>query len=275
MNIPDDPNVYVLAVAVIATLGASISTLEWINNRQQLKDDGLYSWQVLGSRNITVGSRPLARILNRLLAFRPFVAVLCLRLVFLLSLPVALWFGHRSTIILAAIIIITFLLNLRSPLGMDGSDQMTTQVFGALFLGQLAGTPLAIKASLWFIAGQTSLSYFTSGLAKVLSPFWRDGKVVFDIFNTRTYGYEPMARLLFHQPKMTRVLSWGAVTMETIFPLALVASFPGCLVFVAWGVAFHLMNAVVMGLNSFFWSFVATYPAVIYCAIILGRFLYS
>jgi len=37
------------------------------------------------------------------------------------------------------------------------------------------------------------------------------------------------------------------------------------LVFLGWGLAFHLMNALVMGLNSFLWAFLATYGAIIYC----------
>jgi hypothetical protein len=167
------------------------------------------------------------------------------------------------------------LLHLRSPYGMDGSDQMSTQVFGALFLGYLGGSTLALQASLWFIAGQACLSYFTSGFAKVLSPYWRAGDVVFAIFNTRTYGYEPVARFLYQKTTLTKLLTWGAVFMECIFPLALFLGFPGCLVLIAWGVWFHIMNAVVMGLNSFFWSFVATYPAVIYVAIVIEQTLYS
>jgi len=35
---------------------------------------------------------------------------------------------------------------------MDGSEQMLTEVFGALFLGFLGGSSLAIRACLWFVA---------------------------------------------------------------------------------------------------------------------------
>jgi hypothetical protein len=31
------------------------------------------------------------------------------------------------------------------------------------------------------------------------------------------------------------------------------------------GALFHLLNAFMMGLNKFFWAFVSTYPALIYC----------
>lgn len=275
MSISTDPRLYALLIAVIAALGAIISTLEWISNRRQLMDDGLFSWQVVGTRPLALGQGLHSRILSWLLSFRPYLGVLILRFVALLFLPLAIWLDWGALFALAAIVATTLLLNFRSPFGMDGSDQMSTQIFGALFLGYLAGSRLGIEASLWFIAAQACLSYFTSGLAKALSPYWRAGDVVFAIFNTRTYGYEPVARFLYGRPGITRISTWGAVVMETIFPLALLLGFPGCLIFIAWGVVFHLMNAVVMGLNSFFWSFVATYPAVIYTAIVINKLLYT
>ena len=39
---------------------------------------------------------------------------------------------------------------------------------------------------------------------------------------------------------------------------------------VAVGLAFHAGCAVLMGLNCFFWSFVATYPAIILTSTRLG-----
>jgi hypothetical protein len=268
---PADPHPYVVVTAVIASLGALISTAEWLHGRQQLADRGLFSWQVVGARPLTLGPNFTALALNRLLAFRPFVAILVLRLLVLAVLPVAVWTGTGMVAALAIILATSFLMHLRSPFGMDGSDQMNLQIFGALFLGYLGGSLLALQAALWFIGAQSCLSYLTSGVAKALSPHWRAGHVVFGIFNTRTYGYEPVARFLLHRPALERTLCWGAVVMECSFVLAVVAGFPGCLIFLAWGFAFHAMNALVMGLNSFLWSFVATYPAVIYCSLVISQ----
>jgi hypothetical protein len=41
---------------------------------------------------------------------------------------------------------------------------------------------------------------------------------------------------------------------------------PWRLLFLGWGVAFHLGCAVVMGLNNFLWAFIATYPALLFAA---------
>jgi hypothetical protein len=262
-----DPHPYVFAISALASLGALISTLEWIHGYRELRDDGLFSWRIIGTRNIALGPFPLWVLLDRALSFRPFIAALLLRCVVLILFPLTVWLHKSPVAPLVLIVLTSLLMHLRSPWGMDGSDQMFTQVFVALLIGHIPGTALALTASLWYIAAQSCLSYLTAGIAKAISPQWNGTDVVFAIFNTRTYGFQPMARLLLNSPAISRALTWAAVFMECSFPLALVAGYPGCLVFVAWGIGFHLMNAAVMGLNSFLWSFVATYPAVIYCAI--------
>lgn len=273
MNTAIDPKLYINSSVLIACLGAMISTLEWIWNWRELRDDGLFSWRVIGARSLTLGNGVTSRWLDRVLEFRIFIGILIARALLLAILPFAVWTNHLQLVVLLAVISTSFLLHLRSPWGMDGSDQMLTQVFGALLLGFLGASGLALRASLWFIAAQSCLSYLTSGVAKAISKDWQGGKVVFGIFNTRTYGYEPVARILLRQESLTKALTWGAVIMECSFPLAILVGYPACLVFIAWGVCFHLMNAVVMGLNSFFWAFLATYPAVIYCSMIIGNSL--
>ena len=97
------------------------------------------------------------------------------------------------------------------------------------------------------------------------------------VADTRHWIWKVTAAVCFMPPEIpvtvTRIVLWGTylffvsyvdmpdAAMDTI---ALISVF-SCEA--AWGVAFHVMNAVVMGLNSFFWSFAATYPAVIFCAI--------
>jgi hypothetical protein len=274
MTVSRDPNAFIFWIALIACIGAAISTLEWIAGRDQLKDDGLFSWRVIGTRDIAIGTGRFTRVLNWILSYTPFLGILVLRFIALILLPLAIWFHCGILSLLFVIMFSSLLMHLRSPWGMDGSDQMLTQVFGALFLSAMAGSLLTTQAALWFIAGQACLSYATAGVAKAVSPYWHEGNAVFAIFNTRTYGYEPIARFLLHRPRITKALTWGAVIMECAFTIALIVGYPGCLLFIAWGLTFHLMNATVMGLNSFFWSFISTYPAVIYCSIMMAEVLH-
>ncbi|SNS20880.1 hypothetical protein SAMN06893096_102511 [Geodermatophilus pulveris] len=267
-----EPRVVVLGTTTLAGVGASISTLEWLRNARQLAPGGLYDWAIVGSRRFAVGTRLRARVANRLLEYRGFLAVLGIRFLSVLLLPAAVLAGTRVAIVavLAVVVGTTLLMNLRTVYGMDGSDQMTTQVYGALLLGYLPGTSLALSAALWYIAVQACFSYFVSGAAKAVSPQWRSEGVIFRIFNTQTYGYEPVARFLRNRARLTWSLGWSAFLVEMAFPLALVVGFPLVVLFVLWGVAFHVMNAVVMGLNSFLWAFAATYPAVVHVAAVLA-----
>ncbi|HEX6903345.1 MAG TPA: hypothetical protein VF789_26750 [Thermoanaerobaculia bacterium] len=257
-----------LGVAGLVTVGATISTLEWLANWRQLKAGGLFSWQVAESRPALAGTL-LGKLAGAFLAYPNILGLLALRLIALLALLPAIASGRFVAWILGVVVATTVLLNVRSPYGMDGSDQMATQVFGALFLGFLPGTDFALDAALCYIALQACLSYATAGLVKVISPYWHRGDALFGIFNTRTFGHPAVARFLHGRPGLTRMLSWGVVAAELAFPLSLILGYPYGLVFLGWGVFFHAANALVMGINSFFWSFVATYPAILYCAWLL------
>lgn len=263
-----DRELVLLGVAGLATVGATISTLEWLVNWRQLGAGGLFSWRVIESRPALAGTLR-GRFAAVFLAYPNILGLLALRLIALLALLPAVASGRFVTWVLAVVVLTTVLLNVRSPYGMDGSDQMATQVFGALFLGFLPGTPLALDAALWYIALQGCLSYATAGLVKVSSPPWHSGEALFGIFNTRAYGHPAVARFLHRRPGLTQALGWTVVAAEVAFPLTLLLGYPYGLVLLGWGVAFHAANALVMGINSFFWSFVAPYPAILYCAWLL------
>ncbi len=263
-------NTIILVVAGLVTVGAVISTLEWMANWRKFSDKGLFSWRVLKERPVLVRSS-LGTLGDLFLRYPNFLFILSLRLCALLALLPALVSGRYVLLILGIVFATTLLLNLRGSYGMDGSDQMATHTFGALFIGYLSGAPLALDIALWYVALQSCLSYATSGLVKAFSPHWHRGDAVFGIFNTRTYGHQGVAEFLYNRQGMTRFLTWGVVAGEVVFPLALVVGYPYCLVFLVLGVVFHGVNAFVMGLNSFFWSFVATYPAILYCSEMFWR----
>jgi hypothetical protein len=263
-----DPKLITLITVSLVGVGSFVSTLEWLVDRRQFAPGGLLCFEVLGSRPLLSGPGLRARLFRGALSYRPYCAALCVRLAALAALPVCVGLDrYAATLALLAIILVTAsLMNLRSPFGLDGSDQMTTQVYGALFIGLGIGGPGLVKVALWYIAAQSALAYFTSGVAKLVSPYWRQGQVTQRVFNTRTYGFEPAARLLIGRQVTARALDWTAIAAETLFPLSLVCGFPFVFVFLAWGVLFHVANAAIMGLNSFFWAFVATYPAILYAA---------
>jgi hypothetical protein len=126
-------------------------------------------------------------------------------------------------------------------------------------------------SSLWFIAIQGCLSYSVAGIAKAVSPVWRSGEAVRRILSTRTYGSSSSAALVRGRDGACMVLSWLLMLFECTFPLALAFGQTGFAVFAVLGICFHIANAVIMGLNTFVWAFVATYPAILFCAVRLRQ----
>jgi hypothetical protein len=175
-----------------------------------------------------------------------------------------------STACVFAILVASLLMYWRAPLGLDGSDQMSIIMFVAVAIHKLfPGDVHVARASLWFIAAQGCLSYFVAGIAKVISPTWRSGEAVRRILGTRTYGTRASAALVTGRHGVCVALSWSLMLFECAFPLALGFGKTGFAVFAVLGIFFHMTNAVTMGLNTFVWAFVATYPAILFCSVSL------
>lgn len=256
----------------LVSIGALVTTLELLVNARQFDAAGLYSWRIVGSRPGIVRRPRLETVLGRLLD-RPWIlALLTLRAIGCAALIIAPITRFVAAPALTVVLGVTLLFNLRSAYGQDGSDQMTTQIYLALWINLFA-TPEnhLTMICLAYLAAQSCLSYAASGIAKLAGRPWRDGVAVFLIFNTETYGLAPVARWLKTHPRIGWSMTWSVNIIETAFPLVLVVGHPACWIFLGWGVLFHLMNAVVMGLNSFLWAFTATYPAILFWVLVIER----
>lgn len=271
----EDAGAVLLAVRLLAATGILISTAELLANRHDHRDDRLYSWKVFRSQPLLVRHPRLGMVLDVILRYPRYVAVLWLRLVAIVLVVCAAWWAWLDVWALGAVLLTTLLVNFRSPFGQDGSDQMSSLVFVTLFLVALSGNDEAVQwAAIWFLALQACLAYFAAGVAKARGAKWTTrGDAVYQIFNTSSYGLKSVARFLRDRPALGRLVTWSVVAAELAFPLVLVAGRPLMWLFLAWGLAFHVTNAAVMGLNSFFWAFVSTYPAILFCATALNRWM--
>ncbi|MDO4255317.1 MAG: HTTM domain-containing protein [Kocuria sp.] len=137
---------------------------------------------------------------------------------------------------------------------------MTCLIHGAAALGR---TDKARNADLAvsFIAAQTTLSYFTSGVVKLLGADWRNGRAVERVVRTETYGHEGLYKVLRAHPWMSEALSWSTVFIESTFPILSLHPITRTTALIAMG-GFHVANAKVMGLGRFALAFMATYPAI-------------
>jgi len=156
------------------------------------------------------------------------------------------------------------LIEFRCRYGHDGADQMSSIMMLVITLAHVAGTDLAIKAALGFLAFQVMLSYATAGWAKAPMAGWRDGTYIAAILSTRIYGTPAVGKFLTERPRLAKLATWTVLTWECTFPVVLIAPPQIAYGYLGLGILFHVSNAVLMGLNSFVWAFIATYPAVVW-----------
>lgn len=249
----------------LAAVGACIASAEMLTRRGNLRDPGLLGWPVSQLRHRALAGGA-ARVLDAAFAYPNVLALVGLRAAAAACLAVVAPRGGVEAALVATVAATSVALPLRSPFGMDGADQMATYVFCLLALALLLPHPAVIAACLWFIALQSCLSYLTAGVAKAVSREWMGGMALVGISSTRMYGAPPAAAFLRRHPALVPWLSRSVVAAECLFPLALVTPRPVALLLLAGGLLFHLLSAVFMGLNTFLWSFAATYPAILYCA---------
>jgi hypothetical protein len=161
----------------------------------------------------------------------------------------------------------------RRLLGGDGAEQITSLSLAATALAVLPlSSPARINLAVAFVAAQLTLSYVTAGIAKLISPVWRNGDALPSIMATAFHGHPAMVSTLRRWRPLPTLLGWGVIVFECGFPLFLIGPPPLAVGALATGLAFHVACALTMGLNNFLLAFPATYPCVLVAGAWLSRF---
>ena len=248
-------------MAVALAIWCTLSSLELIAVRRAFRPG-----QPLGS-DLTGLVR--GRMTPAILPPRAFGIVAVLRLAAGLVLPFS---GGAMAAVLLVMLGCTALLSIACG-GGDGADKIAlVACLAALLiaLGLSLDDRLLCLAGLAWGAGQVTIAYVASGVAKLVRGFWRDGSALAAAMTSYRSGHVAAAAVVRHRPTAI-VLAWGVMLVETLFPLALIAPQPLSLAILAILAAFHVATAFVMGLNTYPWAFIATYPCVMAAnAIIVG-----
>ncbi|GAA1973728.1 hypothetical protein [Catenulispora subtropica] len=242
-------------------IGVVISSLEILARPEATNDVSWNSWRVLRLRRSWSAAGWTGRAFSLALDHPQYLVVIAVRTVAAAVLALTGPDGALGALLLWVVTLSLALRGLRTPYGGEGSDQVFLLVCGALALAATFGGQ---RMALWFIAAQVALSYFTSGFAKILHGDWRNGTALLGVMRTRTWGNEGAARWLDSHTTACRWLSRAMISAEAGFPLVLLAPSWMLPVLIGAGLGFHLIIAIVMGLNCFVWAFASTYPAVIY-----------
>lgn len=144
-----------------------------------------------------------------------------------------------------------------------GSDTMSLLVLLCLWLAQLAPSRFWQEIALGYLALQLVLCYFQAGWVKLINPEWRTGKALCEVFAFTAYPVTESLRMWADYPRRLFFISWLVIIGELLFPFALIHSAVLWTALVFMGV-FHLANALLFGLNRFFWSWLAAYPILVW-----------
>ena len=257
--------------AVIVGIGIFQSSLQLLLSLKEFFSSGLFDWN---SRQTLTKLRGASR--GWMVGHSGSVwlrVVLIARLVCSVALIVPLQsnvlYGSYASIILLSSLFLAYQIRY----GKDGSNQISFIILAGLaFTFLLPMSSPFQPVGLYFIAAQALLSYFAAGVSKISNAKWREGSALQSILNTATYGHSKAAAVLNRRPWLGGFVGWSVIAVEIVFPVALVSP-PGLLIALLFaGAMLHLATAVLIGLDTFFWAFTATFPAIILVnGILLGR----
>jgi hypothetical protein len=248
------------SVAAIATVGVVVNALELLVAREKLLS--FHDWTALRTKYRLSPDEGPGRLEWSISSGNGFKTAVALQAVAAICLTIFFDSGAWAVGLCGYVLAVRLLLGLRLH-GFDGSDQMHTIIWSGLLLFLASASDSLKDLALGFIAAQLILAYVTSGIAKLLSPLWRSGNAVGLIVRTESYGNEAASGLI-QRLRLSAPLSWATMVLEIVGPFSALMGPRATMGFILSGVAFHLGNAIVMGLNSFVWSFIACFPAVYY-----------
>lgn len=142
-----------------------------------------------------------------------------------------------------------------------GSDRMSLLLMAGLVATHGLPPGRAREAALGYVAVQVVASYALAGGIKLANPQWRDGRALRGILAASAYPTRAFMRGWARHTRLLALASWLLLAFELLFPLALLDRRLLGLGLAA-AAAFHVANALALGLNRFVWTWLAAYPAL-------------
>lgn len=249
-------------------LGILLNALELLSMPKEFrKDEGTFCW----GKTYPIEWVRLAKIVAPV-CDSPFVIFfLATRVILAIATLINAFTGPISPLVVTPLFLSAFIHNFRFKNINGGSDTMAINSLFVTTLYSFAPDNHSVAfACMLYISVLACLSYFANGYKKVKLPQWREPDILYRIFTYSPYRAPIASKLIKRFPAAGTWSCRCVLLIEVLFPLVLITGKWGALVFLSWGVLFHVMNATLMGLHRFVWTFVATYPAIIYVAMSVG-----
>ena len=185
------------------------------------------------------------------------------KIIYLQILGIALFLVLPHWSIAVGLMLSNVLINLRfRGIFNGGSDYMTMlQLLGLALALFPTKDGFGILLGLYYIALQTTISYFVAGLVKARASAWRKGFALEVFLGQSNYPVPNHIRQWARKPLVSLPLSWMVILWECLFPV--VWLLPSLTVlFLGVGALFHLGIFFSFGLNRFVFAWLASYPAL-------------
>lgn len=144
-----------------------------------------------------------------------------------------------------------------------GSDRMSLLILCCLCLVHFVPPGRWQEYVFGYLAVQLVLSYFIAGTVKIVNPEWRMGRALQDVFLFSAYPVAENLRVLADYPRLLFLASWSVMLFELAFPFMMLSHIT-LVIALVMAAAFHFANAMLFGLNRFFWIWIAAYPSLIW-----------
>lgn len=248
-------------IAVLAGIGIFWSGCRHVALWRWYRPNGLYPWRFPDDRPQTPAGRLAAAVLEHpgltLILGARGLAGAWTGVAALLELPMLV----PVTLLLATTLIRKWRLRWMS----EEAEVMNMIILVPLtFHVWRPGDEFVAVAGLWFISAQVCLAYFGAGWSKLRSETWTTGVALTRILAGSMLRSPALARALAARPGLERRLCRGTIALELLLAVAPIGPPPALRILLAAGGAFHATIAVVLGLGSFMWAFLATYPALLF-----------
>jgi len=254
--------VAIRATELVFALSLTIQTLEYLRMGKYTADDAFWSWNI---QRADIPNAPIRLLLDVL--FKPSVHQFHLVLRLLAAGVLAVQGASLPLIVFLFVGNLLILIRWRGAFN-GGSDFLTLVVLTGLLISQVVGAmgnvALGWQAGFWYIAIQAITSYFMSGAVKLLRSEWRNGSAMTIFLNGAIYGPLSTTHPL-RNTWLAMMGSWGFIVWEILFPLSLLDPRLAA-VFCAVAALFHFLVFWFFGLNRFFWAWLCSFPAIIWCS---------
>jgi hypothetical protein len=260
-----DPKDVLTLVVRISAVGSLLSAAELLSLREEFRETGLFAWRISRRMIARRYGETAARGLGLLMSYPIVLLIPAIQVLVSLALCADQPASSAALALACGLVSACYaVLTIGGVQGYNGGDAMGKIIFLTAAIAFGINSKWSAPLALYFLTLQLCLSYLTPGAFRLFDRSWHSGRRLRGILRTEAFGRLTLWNFTRSRPWLFGLLSAGIVSFECTFLIAIVLPAPCLWYYLAAGTFFHVTNAIVMGLNTFVWTFVGLYPAVIW-----------